>query len=145
MASGVVEGYDVAEHRVDNVVSAPSLRVRIDEIVVGNIGRGTTRVVFLFYGPTVRAIGDLDFRHFDPTPDRTYDFLHFEVTRVLLKVAEGMVKQRVVRLENLAYFQGFADNSRARDVYDQAISTSGVTRSQGRKLREHFEQVRKTR
>jgi hypothetical protein len=91
------------------------------------------------------GIGDLDFRHFDPTQDRAYDFLQFEATRALLKVAEGPMNRRVARLENLIYFQGFAFNSRARDVYDHAIETSGVTRSQGRKLREHFEQVWKTR
>jgi hypothetical protein len=202
MAAGVVEGYDVAVQPVDNVASAPSLRVRINEVVVGNIARGTARVVLLFYGPDCKSApyqrerleemfpvglpvvvsgrssqtsgaspqpaiiaetnrdeyvgrvlaeaprtdgGDLDFRHFDATPDRTYDFLQFEVTRALLKVAEGSVKQRIARLENLIYFQGFAFNSRARDLYDHAIQASGVTRYKGRQLRQQFEHVWTTR
>jgi hypothetical protein len=202
MAAGVIEGYDLAVQPVDNVASAPSLRVRINEVVVGNIARGTARVVLLFYGPDCKSApyqrerleemfpvglqvvvsgrnshtsgasaepaivaemnrdeyvgrlpaeaprtdaGDLDFRHFEPTPDGAYDFLRFEVTRVLIKVPEGTMKQRVARLENLIYFQEFAFNSRARDLYDHAIQASGVTRSQGRTLREHFEQVWKTR
>ena len=50
-ALGLVLGYAEAVHPVAAIGTAPSLRVRIDTVIDGNIKKGEVQVVPLFYGP----------------------------------------------------------------------------------------------
>ena len=199
-AVGVIAGYGVATDPVENVASAPSLLVRLDDIISGDIKPGVTQVVDLFFGPDCRtapfkpgeleqffpigtpvavtgrsvelprasgtraivvelnqgaqvvrippnvvrtALGDLDFMRFEPAPAGWW-FLDIEYERAVLKLADAPKNQQFRRLENLAYYQGFANMQRARAFYGELVSDSRISASERRRLLKHFAQVQPT-
>jgi hypothetical protein len=52
---GLVIGHGTAVHPAATVDNAPSLRVRINTVVSGNIASGETEIVPLYYGPDCKT------------------------------------------------------------------------------------------